>query len=84
MKAVALEPTLAQNYLDLAEAMVKAGQLDGSIQQFVKAAELNGVAEVHLRLSEVLGRLGRTRESAIARDTYERLQMADFRRAAGR
>ena len=84
MKAVALEPTLAKNYVDVAEAMVKAGRLEGSIQYFVKAAELDGVAEVHLRLSDVLGRLGRTRESALARETYERLQMEDFRRGAGR
>jgi tetratricopeptide (TPR) repeat protein len=84
LKAVALEPALAQNYVEVGEALVKAGQLDASIQYFVKAAELNGVAEVHLRLSEVLGRLGRTRESALARETYERLRLEDFRRGAAR
>jgi tetratricopeptide (TPR) repeat protein len=84
MKVATLEPALAQNHVEVAEAMVRAGQLDGSIQYFVKAAELDGVAEVHLRLSDVLGRLGRTRESALARETYERLRLEDFRLGAGR
>jgi len=84
MKAIVLEPEVGQNHVELAEALVKAGQLAASIQHFVKAAELHGVAEVHLRLSEVLGRLGRTRESALARETYERLQLEDFRRGASR
>jgi tetratricopeptide (TPR) repeat protein len=84
IKAAALEPNVGQNYLELAEALVKAGALDESIQHFVKAAELDGVAEVHLRLSDVLGRLGRARESALARETYERLQLEDFRRGASR
>jgi tetratricopeptide (TPR) repeat protein len=79
-KVIALEPDLAQNYLDLAEALVKAGALEESLQYFVKTAELDGVADVHWRLSEVLGRLGRTRESALARETYERLRLEDFRR----
>jgi tetratricopeptide (TPR) repeat protein len=84
MKAVTLEPALAQNHLKVAEAMVQAGQLTGSLQHFVKAAELDGVAEVHLRLADVLGRLGRFRESALARQTYERLRLEDFRQGSGR
>jgi tetratricopeptide (TPR) repeat protein len=77
-KAVTLEPGLAQNYVELADALVKAGQLELSVQYLVKAAERDGVADVHLRLAEVLGRLGRNRESALARQTYERLQIQDF------
>jgi tetratricopeptide (TPR) repeat protein len=84
IKVVAMEPALAQNYLDLAEAMVRSGALAASVQYFVKAAEFDGVSEVHLRLSEILGRLGRSRESALARATYERLQLEDFRRGAAR
>lgn len=79
-KVIALEPDEAQNYLDMAEALVKAGALTESLQYFVKTAELDGVAEVHLRLAEVLARLGRVRESALARETYERLRLEDFRR----
>jgi superkiller protein 3 len=82
MKVIALEPDLAQNYLDLADTLVKAGQLEGSIAYFVKAAELDGVAEVHLRLADVLAQLGRSVESALARDTYERLRLEDFQRGA--
>lgn len=79
-KVIALEPDVAQNYRDLAEALVKAGALEESLQYFVKTAELDGVADVHWRLADVLARLGRTRESALARETYERLRLEDFRR----
>ena len=79
-KVIALEPDGAQNYRDLAEALVRAGALEDSLQYFVKTTELNGVAEVHLRLAEVLARLGRAKESNFARETYERLRLADFRR----
>jgi tetratricopeptide (TPR) repeat protein len=83
-KVIALEPDRAQNYLDLAEALVRAGALEESLQYFVKTADLDGVAEVHLRLSEVLARLGRARESALARETYENLRLEDFRRRSRR
>jgi hypothetical protein len=45
---------------------------------------MDGVAEVHLRLAEVLARLGRAKESALARETYERLRLEDFRRRSRR
>jgi tetratricopeptide (TPR) repeat protein len=83
-QVIALEPGVAQNYLDLAEALVKAGRLAESLQYFVKTAEMDGVAEVHLRLADVLARLGRARESALARETYERLRLEDFRRRSPR
>jgi tetratricopeptide (TPR) repeat protein len=83
-KVIALEPNVAQHYLDLAEALVKAGAFEESLQYFVKTADLDGVAEVHLRLSDVLARLGRARESGLARETYERLRLEDFRRRSGR
>ena len=83
-KVIAVEPNVAQNYLDLAETLVEAGALEESLQYFVKTAELDGVAEVHLRLADVLARLGRKRESALARETYERLRLEDFRRRSRR
>jgi tetratricopeptide (TPR) repeat protein len=83
-KVIGLEPDVAQNYRDLADALVKAGALEESLQYFVKTAELDGVADVHGRLADVLARLGRTRESALARETYERLRLEDFRRRPGR
>ena len=83
-KVIALEPDAAQNYLDLAEALVKAGSLTESLQYFVKTADMDGVAEVHLRLADVLARLGRSKESALARETYERLRLEDFRRRSNR
>jgi len=79
-KVIGLEPDRAQNYLELAEALVKAGSLEEGLQYFVKTADMDGVAEVHLRLAGVLGRLGRVRESALARETYEKLRLEDFRR----
>ena len=83
-KVISLEPGVAQNYLALAEALVKAGRLAESVQYFVKTAELDGVAEVHLRLADVLARLGRTKESGLARETYERLRLQDFRARSSR
>ena len=83
-KVIALEPDAAQNHFELAEALVKAGRLAESLQYFVKTAEMDGVAEVHLRLADVLARLGRDRESALARETYERLRLEDFRRRSSR
>ena len=79
-KVITLEPDVAQNYFDLAEALVKAGRLADSLQYFVKTAEIEGIADVHLRLANVLARLGRIRESSLARETYERLRLEDFRR----
>ena len=83
-KVIALEPGRAQNYLDLAEALVRAGALEESLLFFVKTADLDGVAEVHLRLADVLARLGRAKESALARETYEKLRLEDFRRRSRR
>jgi tetratricopeptide (TPR) repeat protein len=83
-RLIAVEPGTAAHYLGLAEALAGAGALEESLQYFVKTAELDGVADVHLRLAEVLARLGRSRESALARDTYERLRLEDFRRRARR
>jgi tetratricopeptide (TPR) repeat protein len=83
-RVIALEPDVPQNYLELAEALVKAGRLAESLQYFVKTAEMDGVAEVHLRLADVLARLGRARESTLARETYESLRLADFRLRASR
>jgi tetratricopeptide (TPR) repeat protein len=83
-RVIALEPGVAQNYFELAEALVTAGRLEESLQYFVKTAEMDGVAEVHLRLADVLARLGRARESSLARETYETLRLADFRRRASR
>jgi tetratricopeptide (TPR) repeat protein len=83
-KVIALEPDSARNYLDLAEALVRAGALEESVQYFVKTADLNGVAEVHRRLADVLARLGRARESALAQQTFERLRLEDFRQRARR
>jgi tetratricopeptide (TPR) repeat protein len=83
-KVIGLEPDRAQNYLDLAESLVKAGALEESLQYFVKTADMDGVAEVHLRLAEVLARLGRAKESALARETYEMLRLEDFRRRSRR
>ena len=79
-KVIALEPNTAQHYLDLADTLVRAGQLMESVEYYAKAADLDGVAEVHLKLAGVLSRLGRTRESALARQTYERLRLEDFAR----
>ena len=79
-KVIAAQSGVAQNYLELAETLVKAGALEESLQYFVKTAELDGVAEVHARLADVLARLGRKRESALARETYEKLRVEDFRR----
>lgn len=79
-RVIKLEPNVSQNFLGLAEALVKAGRLAESLQYFVKTADMDGVADVHLRLSDVLARLGRVRESTLARETYEKLRLEDFRR----
>jgi tetratricopeptide (TPR) repeat protein len=83
-EVIALEPDQARNYFELADALVKAGALEESLQYFVKTADMDGVAEVHLRLAEVLARLGRAREAGLARETYENLRLEDFRRRHGR
>ena len=83
-KAISLEPGNARNYFNLGDALVKAGALEESLQYFVKTADMDGVAEVHLRLADVLARLGRARESGLARETYERLRLQDFRARSAR
>jgi tetratricopeptide (TPR) repeat protein len=81
---IALEPDVAQHYLDAADALVRAGQLEEGLRYLIRAAELDGVAEVHLRIADVLARLGRADESARARQMYERLQVEDFQRRTRR
>jgi predicted Zn-dependent protease len=81
MTVVKQQPGVARNYVDLADALIQGGQLEASIEYLVKAAELDGVAEVHRRLADVLAQLGRIRESALARQTYERLRFEDFQRS---
>ena len=83
-RVIALEPGVAANYLELADALAKAGALGESLQYYVKTADMDGVADVHLRLADVLGRLGRNKESGVARETYERLRLEDFRRRTRR
>jgi tetratricopeptide (TPR) repeat protein len=78
-KVIAIEPGTARNYLVLADTLVKAGAFEESLLYLVKAAELDGVADVHRRLADVLARLGRAKESALALETYERLRLQDFR-----
>jgi tetratricopeptide (TPR) repeat protein len=78
-KVLETEPT-ASNYVALADALLAAGLPGESLGLLVKAADLDGVAEVHLRLATVLARLGRRDESALARATYERLRFEDFSR----
>lgn len=83
-RVIASEPGVAANHQELAEALMKAGDLAQSLNAFATAAELDGVAAVHLRIATVLDRLGRTRESALARQTYVRLRLEDYARQAGR
>jgi tetratricopeptide (TPR) repeat protein len=80
LKVIALEPGVARNYMELADVQIRAGRLEDSLQSLVRAADLDGVADVHLRLADVLLKLGRARESDLARETFERLQLEDFRR----
>ena len=63
-QVIVAQPGVAQNYRELAEVLVRAGALEESLQYFVKTAELDGVAEVHGRLADVLARLGRTGRAA--------------------
>jgi tetratricopeptide (TPR) repeat protein len=83
-RVIASEPDVAGNHRELAEALLKAGDLALSLTAFATAAELDGVAAVHLRIATLLERLGRTRESALARQTYVRLRLEDYGRQAGR
>lgn len=80
LQVIALQPDETRHYLDLADAQTAAGQLDRALQSLVRAAELDGVAEVHLRIAELLARMGRNAESALARETYARLRLEDLRR----
>lgn len=83
-RVIESEPDVARNHQELAEALAKAGDLPQSLAAFATAAELDGVAAVHLRIASVLDRLGRTRESALARQTYVQLRLEDYGRQAGR
>jgi hypothetical protein len=63
--------------------MVAPGRPDEALQLLIAAAAVDGVAEVHLRIAQVLSVLGRHRESALAWETYEQLRLDDLR-ALGR
>jgi hypothetical protein len=77
---IAIEPDVARNHLELAAALREAGQLDASLQALVHTTTLDGVAEVHLRIADLLARFGRQAESVLAREAYQRLQLEDFQR----
>lgn len=79
-RLIAEEPDAAGNYVSLADILMRAGQFEAALAPLVKAAELDGVADVHRRLADVLAALDRRAESALARETYLRLRLDDFER----
>jgi tetratricopeptide (TPR) repeat protein len=80
MQVIPLEPEVTQNYVDVADALVKAGRTEESLAYLIEAADRDGVAEVHLRIADVLDRLGRSQEAGLARAIYERLRLEDAQR----
>jgi tetratricopeptide (TPR) repeat protein len=80
---IALEPSVAAHRLAASDTLIALGRLDEALQQLIEAADVDGVAEVHLRIAHVLSMLGRHRESALAWEAYEQLKLSDLR-AIGR
>ena len=75
---IALEPSVAAHRLAASDTLVALGRLNEALQHLIEAAAVDGVAEVHLRIAQLLFRLGRHAESALAWQTYEELRFSDL------
>jgi tetratricopeptide (TPR) repeat protein len=74
-QAIAYEPDLAQPYLDLGLALMKAGQHRDAIASFMKARELADTADVHRYLSDAYRMEGRLEDSE--RESTRYLQLVE-------
>jgi tetratricopeptide (TPR) repeat protein len=70
---VAHEPKRADYHVELARVLVRAGRPAAAVEQLQAAAALDADANVYRQMAEIYATLGRTRESAAARDAYKRL-----------
>ena len=66
-------PDRADDRLALASALIRAGRSSLAIEQLETAARLHPDPDVYRQLADVYATLGRTGESAAARQTYQRL-----------
>ena len=78
-QVIELDGANAGHYLRLAEALVGAKRLEEAETSLRTAISLNGGAEAHRRLADVLAARGRTEESAAERQTYRDLRLQELR-----
>jgi tetratricopeptide (TPR) repeat protein len=78
-QAIDQEPGSASNHAALAEALAGAGRLDPAVQQYERAAALGGSADVYRQLAALYGKLGRSDDSARARDRYAQALLVPVR-----
>jgi Flp pilus assembly protein TadD len=67
------EPDRAEDRVSLAAALLRAGRPALAVTQLETAARLHADPDVYRQLADVYATLGRTGESAAARQTYQRL-----------
>ena len=74
------QPGVADNLVNLARAMVKAGQQQAAIEVYARALALNAPLGVHRELVDVYSALGRAEESRKQLATYQQLKEERLRR----
>ena len=67
------EPKRADNHVELARALLRAGHESAAVEHLQAAAALDPDADVYRQLAEIYATLGRAAESAAARNLYQRL-----------
>lgn len=70
-RVVEAQPDVADNYLSLADSLVKAGQWQSAAGYLERAASLGAPPAVYQRIAHVYQQMGRPQESAAATRKYE-------------
>jgi tetratricopeptide (TPR) repeat protein len=77
------QPGVTDNLVNLARALVKAGQRQAALDVYARALALNAPVGVRRELVEAYAALGRIEESRKERATYERLKEERLRKLGG-
>jgi tetratricopeptide (TPR) repeat protein len=81
---VTRQPGVAGAHADLGEALLRAGRILDAIASFERALALDPAADVHRRLAEAYGSLGRTGKRREHLEAHERAKEARLRAGAFR
>ena len=80
-RALEIAPNEMVSHLNLGMALMLAGQPGEAIERFTRALALNGPDDIHQRLAQAYGALGRNDESRRELELYEQLKQTRLQHA---